>query len=56
MPDITLLKEISNILNVNVTSYESFNEQVLNTIASTFKENFTFNQILVNGLELDISK
>lgn len=47
---------VDNILNVNVTSYESFNEQVLNTIASTFKENFTFNQILVNGLELDISK
>ena len=41
-----------NILSINVSSYDSFNEQVLNTIAASFSYQYDFSQILVNGLEL----
>ena len=44
-----------NILNINVSSFDSFNEQVLNTIAASFSYQYDFSKILVNGLELALT-
>ena len=52
LEDVVSYEITDNVLNINVSSFDSFDQQVLNTIASTIDVNYDFTQVIINGLEL----